>query len=95
MNPGADALEDGRHRLWNCWAARPDALLLIRADAIGDIEESAGDADLKDIAVQEAANLLDSIESGSAPINLTTPLNARFVSKLRSIVGYRPRLPAK
>lgn len=59
---GRERLIDGRHRLWNAWKARPDAVLPINSSVLGGVDEIphvAGMAEALRIDIAEVLEAAD------------------------------------
>lgn len=81
MNPGDERLQDGRHRLWKCWEARPEAVLLISSDAVANVEETDEGPRFLAAAREELATLQQRLRDTSV-LDRELPVNGAFLQRI-------------
>ncbi len=88
-----DGLSDGRHRLWNCWQAAPDAVLPVYSSHLHSLDQ------VQEMSEDSAARLYEDVRDG---IELSSPSavsrSPRFYAELgrvASLGGYDDLIPSR
>lgn len=98
--PGISWPTNGRHRMWGCWQASPEAVLPICSGRLKALEQwhranegGANSDDHLDLDVdlrESALKTIREVTDGDAALDLTLPLNQLYWARLHAWIGTAP-----